>query len=149
MKYRDLPDHPCFPLLLAWRAILVGLAFHAVIEKSFAAMLLALGALGALALFGEFVFSCKVNADNLAWQRQTERASRERRAEEARTRYAAVRALLNEDGKKGFALDEVGRVEASPAREEAPVGMSAKAFDLALVEGELAERRQQIDPGGG
>ncbi|HEX6735016.1 MAG TPA: hypothetical protein VF096_09390 [Azonexus sp.] len=125
MTHRHPTDHPCFPLLLVWRAICGLLALHAVVDQPFEAMLMALGGLGALALAGEALYARKVAADQRRLREQAERELRQRRAEEARQRYEAAQEAQKNEGGRSFGLDEA----AGPAT--APMIHPAEAVELA------------------
>jgi hypothetical protein len=133
MTFRNPADHPYFLLLLVWRAIVAALALHAVVDKPFEAMLMALVVLGLFALIGEFAYARKLHLDNERLRLQADREARERRAEEARQRFAATRAAPEENRRRGFGLDDEPPAIPEPGVTELE-SLSAEAFDLALAE---------------
>ena len=139
MKYRNPADHPYFSLLLAWRGILALLALHAVVDKPFAAMLMALGVLGLFALIGEFVYARIVHRNNERLRQQADREARERRAEAARLRFAASRAAQGENSHKSFGLDDDPPAIPEPGATELE-SLSVEEFDRALADGEPVRR---------
>ena len=145
MKKTSMTDHPYFLLLLTWRGILAALALHAVLEKPFEAMLLALLVIAGFALVGEFVYARKVRWDEEQRRLQAEREMRERRAEEARLRYEAARAAkeaARAAGGGGFGLDaDEAPVPAPKAGTSAIAALSPADFDDVLRDAELAQRR--------
>jgi hypothetical protein len=140
MKYHNPAEHPYFPLLLVWRGILVFLVLHAVVDKPFEAMLMALGVLGLFALSGEFVYAWKLRHDNERLRQQAEHEARERRAEEARLRFEASRAAQEKNGRKHFSLDDDDPPAIPEPQATELETLSAGEFDRALADIQPARR---------
>lgn len=138
MKDLDPVRHPYFPLLLLWRGILAALALHAVLDKPFEAMLVALVVIGCFALFGEFIYARKLAWDEERQRREREREARERRAEEARQRFEAAREAELAKTKRSFGLDDDEPSASAPAG--VPGGVAASTA------GPLEAATRDVDP---
>jgi len=138
MKHLSFTDHPYFAVLLVWRAILALCALHAVLEKSFDAMLMSMGLLGVLLMAGELAYKGKVRLDQERRRKVLDRELRERRAEEARLRLEAAQAAAPAKERKSFGLDDDEVAPVVAAREGGGLGaMSAEDFDVALIEAKI------------
>jgi len=138
MKDHDPASHPYFLLLLVWRGLLAALALHAVVDKPFEAMLLAVAVIGCFALFGEFVYARKVAWDAERRRLARERELREQRAEEARQRFAAAQEAAAK-ARRGFGLDDDEPAVSEPVPASADTAVSPFA---AMPEARAQERKR-------
>lgn len=134
----NLHEHPWFPFLLAWRAILAAIALYAVSEKPFGSMLVALGLVGLLLTVGEGAYKGRVYLDEERRRKELNRQMREQRADEARLRFETQKAAQQAATNNYMSLG----LEDDPAEETEPEvdpgcsgGMSSEDFDFALLDG--------------
>lgn len=105
-------EHPYFWCLLIWRALLALIAIYTVEAKPFATMLLTLLVLSLLFLVGEGVYKGAIYFEEENRRAQKDRELREKRAEEARLRAAALKEA-QEASARQFMVFEEGKAGAT------------------------------------
>lgn len=119
--------------LLAWRGVLVAIALYAVLEKPFWTWVITVACLGALLLLGESVYASLVYWEEERVRKEKDREFRERRAEEARQRFAAMQKVEGA-GRRGFGLDDEEPAPPPEATGNAASRLSSQDFDTALLD---------------
>jgi hypothetical protein len=106
MKDSSLNTHSSFAWLLAWRALLAGIALYSALEKPFWTMVTALAVLGFLLFLGEAAYKSKVYFEQERLRLEKERELREQRAREAELRREAMEQARQSTRRSFMSLDD-------------------------------------------
>ncbi|UCV07586.1 hypothetical protein [Dechloromonas denitrificans] len=106
MDHSSLKTHASFAWLLAWRALLAGIALYTALEKPFWTMVTALAVLGFLLLLGEAAFKSKVYFEQERLRLAKEQEMREQRAREAALRREAMEKAKQTPRRSFMSLDD-------------------------------------------
>lgn len=106
MDHSSLKTHASFAWLLAWRALLAGIALYTALEKPFWTMVTALAVLGFLLLLGEAAYKSKVYFEQERLRLAKEQEMREQRAREAALRREAMEKARQSTRRSFMSLDD-------------------------------------------
>lgn len=117
MADSSIEDHSYFWWLLGWRALLALVAIYTVLAKPFPAILITFAVLTVLFLTGEGIYKSVVFYEQERLRAEKDRELRERRAEDARLRFAALKQAQEESAREFMVFENEGHpaAEGSPA----------------------------------
>ena len=136
------PPHSSFAWLLAWRALLAGIALYTALEKPFWTMVSTLVVLGFLLFLGEAAYKSKVYFEQERLRKLKDMELREQRAKEAELRRAAMIEARQASRRSFMDLDDDEPSDSNAGQTKTPTsnGISPQDFDSTQLQKDAPDR---------